>query len=258
MDERMPLNVIAFDLIGTILHVKPDTEKMITSLKIALEDRGLTFRNNNFRDKYKQVNNKYMKIRAVSMKEYSNPVILAETVTELGYPTTPNNPIIIDAIKEYFKPYLESIYIVPKTYEVLENLSKRYTMGIVTNFTFQWPVHEGLKKVALSKFFNPIVVSADVGWRKPHPYIFKAFSESVKIDERKIIFVGDDIKRDIYGAHQVGMKTVLVSSGITATEDIFYDKYLHTHMNKDTITKTFTPHVEIKSLTELENVLKTF
>jgi ribonucleotide monophosphatase NagD (HAD superfamily) len=59
--------------------------------------------------------------------------------------------------------------------------------------------------------------------------------------------VGDDLKRDIYGAVKSGMKTVLLSSGLTDTEDIFYEQKIHCQVS---------PQAEIKSLTELEDVIK--
>lgn len=243
----MPIKAIAFDLIGTIVHVKPRREVMLKRLKKALENQGLGFNSKDFYETYRRVNKKYMQLRVSSLKEYSNPIIVAEALTKLGYQTKPDDPKVIEAIKEYFNPYLESIYTTPQTNEVLARLKDQYKLGIVTNFTFQWTVKESLKKVGLAGVFNPIIISVDVGYRKPHPSIFKAFTEAIKADEQTIVFVGDDLKRDIYGAVKSGMKTVLLSSGLTDTEDIFYEQKIHCQVS---------PQAEIKSLTELEDVIK--
>lgn len=245
----MPVKAIAFDLIGTIVHVKPNREAMLKSLLEALKAAGVKLDTDAFYDAYRRVNQRYMKLRVNSLREFSNPFIVAETLGELGHPIKPEDSTIVEAVKEYFKPYLESVYTTPGTRKVLTGLKRKYRLGIVTNFTFPWTVDECLKKTRLKGVFNPVVTSADVGWRKPHPLIFKAFVQAVGVAEEDIVFVGDDLKRDIYGAFKVGMKTILLSSGLTETEDAFYEQK---------IDEKVTAQMEVKSLKDLEHALKTF
>ncbi len=243
----MPINVIAFDLIGTVLHVKPDREAMRKKLKDALENMGFKFTAQDFFKTYDHVYQRYLEIKARSLKEHSSLKILAETLTRLGYPKETDDLKIIEAGRAYYRPYLESIYITPGTKESLNRLKDSFRLGIVTNFPDQWPVLEGLKKVGLKDLFNPIIISADVGWRKPHPSIFNALIKAVEADAETIVFIGDDLKRDIYGADKVGMKTILLSTGITDTEDIFYEQKISREVNA---------LQEIKSLTEVPDALK--
>ncbi|MEM2965024.1 MAG: HAD family hydrolase [Candidatus Bathyarchaeia archaeon] len=245
----MPVKAIAFDLIGTIVHVKPNREAMLKSLFEALKASGLRLERKAFYDTYRRVNQRYMELRVNSLREFSNPFIVAETLDKLGHPVKPEDSTIVEAVKEYFKPYIESVYTTPGTRKVLTGLKQKYRLGIVTNFTFPWTVNECLKKTRLNNMFNPIVTSADVGWRKPHPFIFKAFALALGLTEESIVFVGDDLKRDIYGADKVGMKTILLSSGLTETEDAFYEQK---------IDEKVTAQMEIRSLKDLEHALKTF
>jgi putative hydrolase of the HAD superfamily len=245
----MPVKAIAFDLIGTVVHVKPNREAMLKSLVEALKASGIRIGTEEFYDTYRRVNQRYMELRVNSLREFSNPLIVAETLDELGHPVKPEDLTVVEAVKEYFKPYIESVYTTPGTRKVLTGLKNKYRLGIITNFTFPWTVNECLKKTRLNNMFNPIVTSADVGWRKPHPLIFKTFAQAVGLAEENIVFVGDDLKRDIYGAVKVGMKTILLCSGLTETEDAFYEQK---------IDEEVTAQMEIKSLKELEYALKIF
>jgi len=62
----------------------------------------------------------------------------------------------------------------------------------------------------LSKFFDVIVISGDVGWRKPSPKIFEKALEELHVSDSEAVFVGDAPFHDIAGARHVGMKTVLL------------------------------------------------
>jgi HAD superfamily hydrolase (TIGR01662 family) len=64
---------------------------------------------------------------------------------------------------------------------------------------------EGLFTVALS--------SADHGFMKPHPSIFKAALERVDVRPEDAVMVGDSLAHDIAGARSIGMRGVLVARG---------------------------------------------
>ena len=52
-----------------------------------------------------------------------------------------------------------------------------------------------------------MVFSAEVGFRKPAPEIFLARCEELAVDPAAVLFVGDDLERDVQGASRVGMTT---------------------------------------------------
>ena len=54
-----------------------------------------------------------------------------------------------------------------------------------------------------------MVVSAEEGWRKPHPSLFQKAMRELGVAPAESIFVGDSPWHDIAGAHGAGMRAVL-------------------------------------------------
>jgi putative hydrolase of the HAD superfamily len=86
---------------------------------------------------------------------------------------------------------------------VLERLSQRYRLGIVSNFYGNLPTVCDNAKVR--RYFGVIVDSAQVGFLKPDPRIFLAAVETLGIKPGRTVMVGDSLARDMAGARAAGM-----------------------------------------------------
>jgi putative hydrolase of the HAD superfamily len=86
---------------------------------------------------------------------------------------------------------------------VLERLSQRYRLGIVSNFYGNLPTVCDNAKVR--RYFGVIVDSAQVGFLKPDPRIFLAAVETLGIKPSRTVMVGDSLARDMAGARAAGM-----------------------------------------------------
>lgn len=63
---------------------------------------------------------------------------------------------------------------------------------------------------ALRPLAGHLVISSEVGFRKPAKQFFDAVCEHVQCEPREILFVGDDQENDIAGAQAAGMRAMLV------------------------------------------------
>jgi len=86
---------------------------------------------------------------------------------------------------------------------VLRELSRRYRLGIVSNFYGNLAAI--CAEVGLTPCFNVVVDSACVGWVKPDPQIFRFALGELKAAPIQAVFVGDSLHRDMAGARKVGM-----------------------------------------------------
>ena len=96
----------------------------------------------------------------------------------------------------------------PQTREVLCCLRARYRLAVVSDAQSAYAVPE-LRAAGLADYFAPIIVSGDYGYRKPDPRLFQTALTELRISPEEAIFVGNDRFRDVLGARQVGMKTIL-------------------------------------------------
>ena len=92
------------------------------------------------------------------------------------------------------------------TCAVIERLSKKYPMVLVTNFYGNMPVV--LEEFNLAKYFKSIVESSVVGLRKPDPALYALGVKELEIPAENIMVIGDSYRKDIYPAREVGCQAV--------------------------------------------------
>ena len=86
---------------------------------------------------------------------------------------------------------------------LLSELSRRYHLGIVSNFYGN--LAGVCEDVGLRPLFGVIVDSATVGWTKPDPRIFEHALHELGVHADEATFVGDSQARDMAGARGIGM-----------------------------------------------------
>jgi putative hydrolase of the HAD superfamily len=93
---------------------------------------------------------------------------------------------------------------------LLQQLNEQHVpVGIITNGeTLQQK--RKIAKLGIAHFTSCIFISEEFGAAKPDPSIFLAAARSLHTVPEQILFVGDNPVFDIWGAHQVGMKTVWI------------------------------------------------
>jgi putative hydrolase of the HAD superfamily len=98
---------------------------------------------------------------------------------------------------------------LPGAGAVLAELARRgYALGVASNFDRRLrSVVAGLPELAPVRH---IVISAEVGWRKPAPAFFAALTAAVGGRPDEVLLVGDDFANDYAGATAAGLRAVLL------------------------------------------------
>lgn len=98
---------------------------------------------------------------------------------------------------------------LPDAEPVLTELSRRgLAVGLASNFDSRLrTVVAGLPELAA---IGPIVVSAEVGWRKPAAEFFTTVVRAFGCAAGEVLLVGDDIENDYTGATAAGLRAVLL------------------------------------------------
>jgi putative hydrolase of the HAD superfamily len=112
--------------------------------------------------------------------------------------------IFAEARAAPMKPY-------PDTRDVLAKLGKRYVLGIITNGPSVYQ-KEAISALKLGTYFSHILISEEVGFRKPADEIFKIALSKVACHPEEAVMVGDNPTEDIEPAKRLGMGTVLLDS----------------------------------------------
>jgi putative hydrolase of the HAD superfamily len=129
----------------------------------------------------------------------------AEVLVELGV----DDPgAFIDAEHEVWAP---AHGILASAQALLDSLrSFGLKVGIVAN---SWPdpgrvIRADAERFGLSDGVDAMVLSEEVGVRKPDPEIFRIACRRLGVEPREAMYVGDNLETDIRGAAGVGMTTV--------------------------------------------------
>jgi putative hydrolase of the HAD superfamily len=102
-----------------------------------------------------------------------------------------------------------SAWRVAPTAGVLEELAGRgFTLGIASNFDHRLRgLMAGLPEL---RPVHHLVISSEVGWRKPALEFFRAARDRGGVPPEQILFVGDDFANDYEGARAAGLRAVLL------------------------------------------------
>ena len=129
-------------------------------------------------------------------------------------------------------------WFLPGAEEAVEALSKKYKLYLASNGTAK--VQAGrLKSANISRFFEEVFVSQELGANKPSlEYFEKCFARIPGFKKSKAIIVGDSLTSDILGGQNAGIATCWVNPHHKAgREDIRVD-------------------YEIEALSQLEDLLE--
>jgi putative hydrolase of the HAD superfamily len=98
----------------------------------------------------------------------------------------------------------------PGTGAVLAALAARgFALGIASNFDHR--LRGLLIAIPQLQAIRHLVISAEVGWRKPAASFFAAVVSAAGLPPQQILFVGDDWDNDHEGSRAAGLRPVLLS-----------------------------------------------
>jgi putative hydrolase of the HAD superfamily len=109
----------------------------------------------------------------------------------------------------------EYIKVFPDVVELLEELRAQGTaLALCSNWS--WDLDRHLAHNAVDRYFDIVICSAVVGYRKPHPGIFDALLAELELvrpdlQRSRIAFVGDDWNADVEGAASIGLVPIHIA-----------------------------------------------
>ena len=101
--------------------------------------------------------------------------------------------------------------LYPGVEHIIRQLHPKYHLAIISDGQTAYAVPE-LNAVGLAGYFDPIIISGDIGYRKPDERLFTAALTTMKMQPSEVLYVGNDMYLDVYGAQRLGMKTVFFKS----------------------------------------------
>ena len=203
------VKAVACDLFNTLITVDmPSRWSSIDRLLDSLREQGIAAHADDFMPVYREVVREFVSEAERLGKETHNGVWVSTALQRLGLDVPPEDPRVGRVVEAYFSAFVDNARELPGTADMLAALKPRYRLAVVSNLTHGPAAHQMLQHLDLARHFEVILVSGDLGYRKPHPQIFRSLLEALDLPPSAIVFVGDDPRTDVQGSFDAGMRPV--------------------------------------------------
>ena len=130
--------------------------------------------------------------------------------------------------------YLDTMLIIDNEFlPVARRMTGRYSLGLLSNDVSEW---SGYLSTRFSlDFFDTVVISGNIHYRKPDLGIYELFLQEAKASAQECVFI-DDRYKNLAPARELGLKTI--------------------HFAREPANGNFIPDATISSFAALESTLE--
>jgi putative hydrolase of the HAD superfamily len=214
----MKIKGILFDINGTLIDIHTDEgmDEVYRAVSHFLTYHGIYLHRGEVRDQYFRIMEEQTKASGVPHAEFDVVALWREFLELNQNPAWRLRRDRLEAMPRFLAEMYRGISrhrleLYPDVKSVLDELKPRFSLAVVSDGQSVWALPE-MRAVGIDSYFHPIVISSDYGFRKPDPRLFQAALDGIGAGPEEVLFVGNDIYRDVFGARQIGMKTVFFTS----------------------------------------------
>jgi putative hydrolase of the HAD superfamily len=210
----MIIRGIIFDINGTLIDILTDDgdEGIYRAIGHFLSYQGIYLNRGQVRDMYYQVLDKQRRAATEAHHEFDAVRVWREflelnSAAAAALPPDKLAQMPLFLAEMYRGISRRRLKLYPEVKAVLDELHPRFKLAVLSDAQSAWARPE-MRAVGIDSYFDPIVISGDYGFRKPDRRLFEVTLAGMGLDAEEVVFVGNDMYRDIFGAGQLGMKTV--------------------------------------------------
>jgi HAD superfamily hydrolase (TIGR01549 family) len=181
-----------------------------------------------FHDSFVESYEKFQQLKSIDNKEFYNGERFKILMKNLGIELTSDGaPVIDEMVKAHMKSLSSTMEFPEENRDALDFIfDKNNRMAIISNFDYAPSAYMLLNKFDIRKYFERVVISVEIGWRKPRPEIFLKALELLNLASGDALYVGDNYHADVVGAKSVGMDVIWINR---KDERIYDQKYHPNH-----------------------------
>jgi putative hydrolase of the HAD superfamily len=212
----MEIRALLFDVNGTLIDIETDEwmEEAYRAIARFLSYQGIALRRGEVRDLYFGIVKEQLAASAERFPEFDVVAVWREVVrrhaTDYTRSLAPEKlehmPLFLAQLQRGITR--KRLAAFPQTQEILTQVRTRFRLGVVSDAQSAYALPE-LRAAGLAGYFSSFAISGDHGYRKPDRRLFQAVLTELQVCPEEAIFVGNDRYRDILGAREAGMKTIL-------------------------------------------------
>ncbi|MDI6893070.1 MAG: HAD family hydrolase [Bacillota bacterium] len=130
----------------------------------------------------------------------------------LGVPVPPGS-VLDRVLEDVYGRLLPEVSWVPGSRQLLASLAgEGVALGLVSNAAYAPLIRRVLGEAGVALLFGTVIISAELGWRKPHPAPFLRALGDLGVAPGEACHVGDHFHQDVVGAARAGIRPVWISA----------------------------------------------
>jgi putative hydrolase of the HAD superfamily len=223
METTFSIKVILFDFGSTLIYSKdlwpPIYEQADRALVQVFQQAGIPLDVKAFSSEFETFLDCYYAERGASPIEKTTFSALEELLHQKGLQDTPPS-VVRSALDAMYSITQQNWYLENDAIPTLKSLQEHgYRLGMVSNTSDDDNVQQMLDRWELRSFFESIVTSAGVGFRKPDERIFRVALDHFGVPPAQVAMVGDSLEADILGANQLGLYSIWITRRVSLPEE---------------------------------------
>jgi putative hydrolase of the HAD superfamily len=225
----MTIKGILFDLYGTLIDIDTDEslEEIYRGIAHYLTYHGVYLHRWEVRDRYYEIMKQQKEEGGEEYPEIDVEAIWNSLLRQEGIRVPLARRRLATILTQIYRAISRKrLQLYPDVKRVLDELRPTYRMALVSDAQPCYALPE-MKAVGLDGYFDPIIISARYGFRKPDRRLMGKALDGLKLGPAEVICVGNDMYRDIYGASQLGIKAIFIDSnqGAKSHENVTPDYF---------------------------------
>lgn len=233
-DNARKITTVTFDVGSTLLESSPDIDEMFY---LVATERGHKLSYEEVSARLDAVNQFYEEEYLKDGDFWCSPEGSVEIFLEMyrylahlvGLGGEAND--LAYAINERYH-YAESWAIYDDVLPCLKALKAAHIkIGVVSNWSAD--LKDLLRSLRLLPYFDSVIASAEIGYRKPNPVIFDLALEELQSTPAQTIHIGDRIDADGVGAQAANIMPLIIDRSIAHSET--RQGYTHIHSLQEVI-----------------------
>ncbi len=209
-----PITCISFDFADTLYpHRAREHDFILERVGEYLRDHLPPFEFAAMRTRFLEIRDRQFAENRATLRENDFNERFGDTIAFLnaaaGQSAGHDPALLRGAIDAYADAFVEAMVCPPHLPEFISDLAARYKLCVISNYPISTPIVRTLARDGLLPHLETVIVSADIGFIKPHPSVFEAALRGLgDPPPASVVHIGDDWDADIVGAGRLGMRTV--------------------------------------------------
>ncbi|HYY27487.1 MAG TPA: HAD-IA family hydrolase [Chthoniobacterales bacterium] len=205
----MKIRVVTFDAAGTLIRLVQPPGFVYADVA---QEFGYSLNRDNVQNAFRSV----WKTFPLSV-ESDGPIpdddrnwwraLVAATIAEAGYSIEPFDRYFATVYERFALPGVWEVFPdIPRVVAELQRFPVR--LGVISNFDQR--LYRILEDLKLRSAFEHVVISSEIGARKPAGRIFEVAAHQFNVSLNELLHIGDDSEADFDGARSAGCNALLV------------------------------------------------